>query len=219
MSSSSEPRYVLRAEGVGKSFWRTEVLKSASLWALPGEVTTLMGRNGSGKTTLMKIAAGWLRPDYGMISFLGKVKSRWSLAEMAKGGLMFVPQEQLLSPPYKVRDHFRAVSKAFGAGRVEDALRKADLGALLPVHARTLSAGERMRVSLALVLARAPRVLLIDEPLAGLDPKDQEHLGHLLRTMALEGVAVITSGQRCQGALETLRLHNLVGSRDDPSHR
>ena len=76
-----------------------------------------------------------------------------------------------------------------------------------------------MRVSLALVLARAPRVLLIDEPLAGLDPKDQEHLGHLLRTMALEGVAVITSGQRCQGALETLRLHNLVGSRDDPSHR
>jgi len=69
----SNEKYALWAEGIGKSFGASDVLKSASLWAEAGKVTTLMGRNGSGKSTLMKIAVGVLRSDYGVVSFLAGV--------------------------------------------------------------------------------------------------------------------------------------------------
>ena len=125
---------------------------------------------------------------------MGKAKSRWTLAEMTKAGLMYVPQEQLLSAPYRVRDHVRAIADTFGSTRLEEALHESGVEALLPLRARTLSGGERMRVSLALALVRAPRVLIIDEPLARLDPKDQERLGRVLRKLAAEGIAVVASG-------------------------
>ena len=72
-------RYVFWAEGVGKTFGKTVALKSASLWAEAGRVTTLLGRNGSGKTTLLRIAAGVLRADYGVVSLSGKVIERPAL--------------------------------------------------------------------------------------------------------------------------------------------
>ncbi|MFQ5705148.1 MAG: ATP-binding cassette domain-containing protein [Gemmatimonadales bacterium] len=58
--------WTLAAESIGKSLGRRTVLTSAGLWASPGKITVLLGRNGSGKTTLVKIAVGWLRPDYGV---------------------------------------------------------------------------------------------------------------------------------------------------------
>jgi ribose transport system ATP-binding protein len=101
--------YALRAEGIGKSFGRVEALKAASLWGEAGKVTTLLGRNGAGKTTLMKIAAGVLRPDYGVVSLFGDVRENHSLPRLARSGLMYVPQDQLVSPRYRVRDHLHDV--------------------------------------------------------------------------------------------------------------
>ena len=122
----------------------------------------------------MKIAAGWLQPDYGEVSLMGKAKGRWALPEMARAGLMYVPQEQLLSPPYRVRDHFRAIVRTFGSEHLGETLAELDIEALLPLRVRTLSGGERMRVSLALALVRSPHVLLVDKPLTRLGPRDQE---------------------------------------------
>jgi lipopolysaccharide export system ATP-binding protein len=199
--SLPETRYVLRAEGIGKSFRGLEVLKSASLWGEPGKVTTLLGRNGSGKTTLMKIAVGALRPDYGVVSVFGDVRENQSLPRLARAGLMYVPQEQLVSPGYRVRDHLRALATTFGAEGVDDAVSEMRIEDLLDQAVRSLSGGERMRVSLALALSRAPTVLVADEPLVGLSPHDQEALGHSLRTLASRGTAVITCGHDAQALL------------------
>lgn len=185
---------MLRAEGIGKSFGTLEVLKSASIWGEAGKVTTLLGRNGSGKTTLMKIAVGAIRADYGVISVFGDVRERQSLARLARAGLMYVPQEQLVSPGYRVRDHIEALCMIFGSDTVDDAITEMRIDDLLDLHVATLSGGERMRVSLALALARAPKVLVADEPLVGLSPRDQEALGASLRTLANRGTAVITCG-------------------------
>lgn len=187
-------RYALRAEGVRKVFGGNEALTSASLWATPGRVTTLLGRNGSGKTTLLRVAAGVLRPDQGVVAVDGVAVVPARLHELAKRGVMFLPQGRLLIPGASVADHFRAISVAFDGARVEKAVDAAGVGALMSQRAHTLSGGEKARVSLALAIARGPRVLLADEPLVGLAPVDQERIGGLLRGLAEDGVAVVTSG-------------------------
>lgn len=186
--------YALRAEGVRKVFGRTVALTSASLWAEPGKVTTLMGRNGSGKTTLMRIAAGVLRADQGVVSFLGEASERPSLPALARRGLMYLPQGRLVIPTFTVRDHFRALVSTFGSQGLEAAIVACHLEALLDSRVAALSGGEQARVSLGLAFARRPVVLLADEPLVGLAPVDQEELARILKTMAADGVAVVTSG-------------------------
>lgn len=186
--------YVLRAEGISKRFGRTPILKSAALWARGGEITTLLGRNGSGKTTLMRIAAGDLRADQGTVWFLGRARERMPLAEGARAGMMYLPQDQLVVPHCRVREHFHAMAAVFGSSHTDEAIRSARLAPLLDQRVDTLSRGEAIRVSLALALARRPVVLVADEPLVGLAPRDQEFFGDLLRELAGEGTAVVTSG-------------------------
>ncbi|MEM7417477.1 MAG: ABC transporter ATP-binding protein [Gemmatimonadota bacterium] len=186
--------YALRAEGVRKVFGSNEVLTSASVWAKSGCVTTLLGRNGSGKTTLLRVAAGVLRPDQGVVAVDGVALVPAKLHELATRGVMFLPQGRLLVPSLSVAEHFRAIATTFGGSHVDEAVDAAGVESLMPQRAETLSGGEKARVSLALAMARAPRVLLADEPLVGLAPVDQERLGQLLRLLAAQGVAVVTSG-------------------------
>ncbi len=194
-------RYLLSAEGIGKSFFRHEVLKSAALWGEAGRVVTLMGRNGAGKTTLLKIAAGWLRADYGAVHFNGLVYTRPRLARLASAGLFYIPQEQLLSPAFTPAQHIGAISHRFGAEHVASAVETMQIGSVLDRPVRELSGGERMRVSLALGWVRRPRCLIVDEPLARVSPKDVETLSSALRQLALEGVAVVTSGHDARALL------------------
>ena len=193
--------YALRAEGIGKSLGRVQVLKAASLWGEAGKVTTLLGRNGAGKTTLMKIAAGVLRPDQGVVALFGVPRERHSLPRLARSGLMYLPQEQLVAPGYRVRDHMKALATTFGSAGVDEAISEMRVEDLLGQRVSELSGGERMRVSLALALARAPKVLIADEPLVGLSPLDQEALGDSLRTLAGRGAAVITCGHDARALL------------------
>ena len=190
----ADGRYVLRAEGVRKAFGANEALKSAALWAEPGMITTLLGRNGSGKTTLMKIAAGLMPADQGVVSFMGDADERHTLARLARRGLMYLPQEPLGVPAYRVSDLFGAVERTFRTGRADAAIATTRLEALQDQRVASLSRGERVRVSIGLALARPPTGLLADEPLVGLAPTDQQSIAASLRALAAEGVAIVTSG-------------------------
>jgi ABC-type multidrug transport system ATPase subunit len=189
-----DARYVLRAEGIGKYFGSLEALKAASVWAEPGRVTTLMGRNGSGKTTLMRVAVGLLRADRGGVTFLGEAYEHPRLPVLARRGLMYLPQSGSLCWGYRVSDHFDALTRGFGAARIDEAIDRCDVAPLLDQRARELSSGERRRVFIALAYARRPAALVADEPLVGLAPGHQESLGRLLRDLAAQGTAVVTSG-------------------------
>jgi len=198
----AEARYALWAEGVRVTFGDTEALNSAGLWAEPGKVTVLLGRNGSGKTTLMKVAAGVLRPDQGVVSMAGNPSERHRLPTLARLGLMFLPQEQIGVPAYRVGDLFTAVEGTFSTGRGVEAVQAAGLRHLLDQRVGSLSRGERVRLSIGLALARHPKVLIADEPLVGLAPKDQESAARLLRDLSADGAAVITSGHDARILLE-----------------
>ena len=199
--------YPLAAEGIGKSFGALDVLTSASVWAAEGEVTVLMGRNGSGKTTLLRIAVGDLAPDYGSLRFLGHASPRHRVSKLSRAGLCYVPQRGLTAPRYSVRDHFAAVKAAFGLGDPAQSVAIAGLGPYLDQKVASLSGGERSRVSFGLVHYRRPHVLVADEPLVGLSPKDRDPLFQIFRDLASDGAAVVTSGH---DAVDLLRVSDAV---------
>lgn len=201
MTRTGTVGWLLAAEGIGKSFGRRTVLKSASLWASEGRVTGLFGRNGCGKTTLLRIASGCLGADHGVVRFDGTSSERPRLAALARAGLFFLPQEGLLSPAFTVRQHVEAFGVRFAAPvtSVVDAL---GLHPILGRRGGELSTGERMRASLALAVVRRPRCLLADEPLTGLAPKDRERVAAILRGMAAEGSAVVVTGHEAWELLE-----------------
>lgn len=193
----------LVAESVGKRFGSRVVLNAASFWAREGEVTTLMGRNGSGKTTLMRIACGWLRPDFGTVRWNGRVLPRPQLHRLAREGLFFVPDRGVLASAYTVGDNLNAVWERFAAGMtVEEAAERMGVGHVLESYPPELSGGERRKASLAAALVRNPTCLVVDEPYAGIAPRDVPAVTSCLRGLASEGTAVVASGHDVRALLE-----------------
>ena len=185
---------VLRAECVAKSFGGRRVLSSASLRAVSGEVRVLFGRNGAGKSTLLQIAAGRLTPDGGSVHFGDRAYLVARLADLAAAGLFYLPQRDLLSSGFTVRQQLAFVHEQFGGAAIDDVATQLGIQARLDQRPNTLSGGERRRAELAAVLIRRPTCLLADEPSRGLSPYDAEVLTRVLRDLAAAGTAVVVTG-------------------------
>ena len=102
---------VLTADSIGKSFGGRRVLSAATLRAVPGELRVLFGRNGIGKSTLLKIAAGWLSLDHGAIHFNGHVYTSPRLRTLAAEGLFYLPDHDLLSTAFTVRQQLEMMRR------------------------------------------------------------------------------------------------------------
>lgn len=192
----------LAADSIGKSFGRRAVLTAASLWARSGRITALLGRNGCGKTTLLRIAAGWLRPDYGLVVFQGRRFPRARLATLARLGLFYLPERSLLHASRTVRQHLAALAHAFPAASVDEAIDALRLGDFLDRRPPSLSGGERRRAELALAVARRPDCLLADEPFRDIAPNDRELVAGSLRAMTVRGTAIVATGHEVTELLD-----------------
>lgn len=195
-------RPVLVADCVSKSFGARRILGSASLRAEPGEVRAILGRNGIGKSTLMRIAVGLQQPDSGMVHFDGEPILSASLARLARRGLFFLPDHDLLSSAFTLGAQLELFARRFGGRSALEAAQLADVAHLLAERPHALSGGERRRADLAAVLARRPRVLVADEPFRGIAPVDHERLAALFRALADEGCAVVMSGHEVPTLLD-----------------
>ncbi len=182
------------ADSFGKSFGRTEVLTAATAWATPGTVTALFGRNGSGKSTLIKAALGLIRADYGLVKFDGEAYLRPTLSRLARRGLMYLPDRPLLSRRKTLRWHHRLLAMQLGTAPDLGALSTMEVEPLLDQTEVQMSGGEKRRAELSLALARRPRCLIADEPLAGIAPADRAMVSAAIRGMASEGCAVLLTG-------------------------
>jgi lipopolysaccharide export system ATP-binding protein len=191
----------LAIEGVWKSFGRRPILRNASVWAYPGDVTVLFGRNGEGKTTLIRCGLGLLRSGAGVTIIDGARARRASLGVLARGGLFFLPDRDLLASQYPIRRQFEALAARFpdtSAAPVGDGLIDP---ALLERPPADLSGGERRLVELAFAEARRPSVLIADEPLRELTPRNAETVTGRLRAIARAGCAVLVTGHETQALL------------------
>lgn len=191
MSGSAE---VLVADCVGKRYGARKVLTSASLRAVAGRWTALMGRNGAGKSTLLRIAAGAIQPDTGTVRLDGAMVERPHTAAFAARGLFFLADRDLLSPRYTVQRQLELFRARFDGGPVDVAASAMGIETLLDRRPHQLSSGERRRAELAAAIVRRPRCLLADEPYRNVSPIDADAITRALRSLAESGCAVVVTG-------------------------
>ncbi|MFD2419055.1 ABC transporter ATP-binding protein [Amycolatopsis pigmentata] len=185
------------ARGVRRRFATVEALSGLDLDVPYGEVTALVGPNGAGKTTLLLILATLLAPDSGEVRIAGIDPVADAEAVRARMGWMpdtFGVYDQLIT-----REYLEFFCEAYRIPRDQARARVSELLELVhlpefadrPVH--VLSRGQKQRLGVARALVHRPKVLLLDEPAAGLDPRSRVELRDLLRAQAAEGVAVLVS--------------------------
>lgn len=185
---------ILVADSISKSYQGQRVLASARLCAASGEIAGLLGRMGSGKSTLLKICAGLVQPESGWVEFGARRYTRPTRSVLAREGLFYLGESDNLAWTLTVGRHFDEIERRFGSPVDEDAIEMLDLRSLFARKPASLSGGEVKRVELGLAFARRPSLLLADEPLRSVDPKQCELSCRALKLLASRGCAVVVSG-------------------------
>jgi ABC-2 type transport system ATP-binding protein len=183
---------VLQASGLGKAYRRTWALRDCTLAIPEGRVTGLVGPNGAGKTTLLRLATGMLAPTRGTITVLG-ARPAAGPVQLARVG--FVAQDTPVYARMTVADHLR-LGAWLNPGWDDDLARRrtGQLGLNPKQRAGSLSGGQRAQLALTLALAKRPELLLLDEPVASLDPlARREFLQGLMEAVAEHGLSVVLS--------------------------
>ncbi len=182
-----------------------EVLRNVSLDVCEREVLGVLGPSGAGKSTLFRALMGDEETLGGVVCLDGHDVTGHPLWQRARLGLGYIPQTPSVFWDLTVRENLatfqRVVHGARSHVRIEDAAANVDLSARLEVKAGALSAGERRRLEFARAITRPPRVLICDEPFAGVDPVGAAHLGDLLADLARSGVAVVLADHHVAEAL------------------
>jgi ABC-2 type transport system ATP-binding protein len=229
---------VIETSGLGKQYRRAWALRDCTLAIPEGHVVGLVGPNGAGKTTLLRLATGQLAPTCGAISVLGEPPAV-SPAQLARVG--FVAQDTPVYDRMRVADHLRLGAWLNPGWDDEPARRRiSQLGLDPKQRAGSLSGGQRAQLALTLALAKRPELLILDEPVASLDPlARREFLSGLMEAVAEHGTSVVLSSHlvtdlervcdylivlvasrvRITGEVSALLAshHRLSGPRRDPS--
>lgn len=187
----------LEAREVSRSYGQLEALRDFSLTVVPGQCVALIGANGSGKSTAVRTLAGLLEPSAGEVRVEGFDPHREPQAEQARARLALVPDNPLLYGDLTVREHVQLVTVAHGlAGaeadaRIDALLERLDLAHRRDFRPAELSRGMRQKTQLACALIRPAALLLLDEPVVGLDPPSQALLHAILAERKTAGCAVV----------------------------
>jgi len=195
----------LVAESLGVDFGSRVVLGGVTMSVPPGEVTVVVGPNGSGKSTLLRVLAGELRPSRGTASMNGMALAQWPLRDMARTRAVLAQNVEIAFPLSAGEvamlgrlPHTRGLENADDRRAVRRAMRATGVEHLGGRPYPILSGGEKQRVQLARALAQidgsktaGPRYLLLDEPLAALDPEHQHGSMRLIRRQARRGIGVL----------------------------
>jgi ABC-2 type transport system ATP-binding protein len=228
----------IETTALGKRYGRRAALTDCSLAIPSGHVVGLVGPNGAGKSTLLHLAVGLLQPTEGSISVLGE-PPRSAPAFLGRVG--FLAQDSPIYARFTVQQHLQMGAELNHAWDRDFALDRIDqLGLDLKQRAGTLSGGQRAQLALTLAVAKRPELLLLDEPVASLDPlARRDFLQTLMEVVAVSGISVVLSShliadleRTCDylvvlvggqvavtGGVDELMAthHRLTGPRRDPS--
>ncbi|HKC78431.1 MAG TPA: ABC transporter ATP-binding protein [Gaiellaceae bacterium] len=183
----------LEARGLGRRYGSQWALRDCTLEIPRGSVTALVGPNGAGKTTLLRLAVGLTRPNAGSVRVFGLDPREQAAEALPRVG--FLAQEHPLFAGFTVQEMLRA-GRELNPGWDDEAAREriAELELPLRKKVRHLSGGQRAQVALTLALAKRPELLLLDEPVASLDPlARREFLQSVVEAVAERELAVVLS--------------------------
>jgi branched-chain amino acid transport system ATP-binding protein len=182
-----------------------EILKGTHLSIERGEIVSVIGPNGAGKSTLLKVVAGLLRPKRGEVEFDGVRVDGFKPREVSARGLAFVPQEANVFPTLSITENLEMggyLEPRTTRGKIEKIFARFPILAEKRRHAaRTLSGGQRQVLAMAMALMVDPKLLLLDEPSAGLSPIAAEKLFETIVGINKEGVSIVMVEQNALEAL------------------
>jgi branched-chain amino acid transport system ATP-binding protein len=182
---------LLQLEGLSVRFGGVEALADVDLELAPGQALGLVGANGCGKTTLFDAITGVVGASAGRVLFLGRDVTRARVHDIARAGIARTFQTVRLFPAMTVSDNVARADEAGGAEKTAQALEQTGLTARRGVLAGELSLVEQRRLEIARALARAPQLILMDEPTSGLSPPETDDMIALLASSVLPGRAAI----------------------------
>jgi lipopolysaccharide export system ATP-binding protein len=207
VARSREPRAMLRADGLVKSFRARKVVKGVSVEVSAGEVVGLLGPNGAGKTTIFDMIVGLTQPDEGSIRLNAEEITALPMYKRARYGIGYLPQESSVFRRLSVQDNILAIlemldySRAERAERVDILLSELDLGHIRASMAYALSGGERRRLEITRALATNPTFMLLDEPFAGIDPIAVADIQQIVTRLKGKGIGILITDHNVQETL------------------
>ena len=198
----------LQARGLGKQYRKRPVVRDASIRVQRGEAVGLLGPNGAGKTTCFYMIMGLIAPDFGTITLDGHELTSLPMYRRARLGIGYLPQEASIFRGMTVEQNIRAVLEVTERDRdtregiLEDLLAEFSLTHLRRASALALSGGERRRVEIARALASHPHFMLLDEPLAGIDPIAVGDIRDLVGHLRDRGIGVLITDHNVRETLD-----------------
>jgi lipopolysaccharide export system ATP-binding protein len=200
----------LIATNIGKVFKRRPVLRGVSVRVQRGEAVGLLGPNGAGKTTCFYCIIGLISPDTGRIQLDGHDITELPMYRRARLGIGYLPQEASIFRGLSVENNIRSILEATESDRdkreavLEDLLTEFSITHLRRAPAMALSGGERRRVEIARALASHPAFILLDEPLAGIDPIAVSDIRDLVGHLKHRGIGVLITDHNVRETLDII---------------
>jgi lipopolysaccharide export system ATP-binding protein len=206
----------LVVEGVGKSYRGRPVVKGVSLGVHRGEVVGLLGPNGAGKTTCFYIITGLISADYGKIMLDDQDITALPMYQRAHLGVGYLPQEASIFRGMSVEDNVASVVELIHRDKsrrrevVDALLAELHIEHLRGAPALALSGGERRRVEIARALATEPSFILLDEPLAGIDPLAVADIRELILYLKKRGIGVLITDHNVREMLDIVDRASII---------
>lgn len=200
----------LVAVGLGKRFKKRPVVRGVSLSVKRGEAVGLLGPNGAGKTTSFYMITGLVRPDEGRVFMDGHDVTTLPMYRRARMGLGYLPQEASIFRGLSLEDNIRAALEVVEPNRtrreemLDSLLAEFGIAHLRRAPALALSGGERRRCEIARALATHPAYILLDEPLAGIDPIAVGEIRDLVKHLKNRGIGVLITDHNVRETLEII---------------
>ena len=197
----------LVAQGLGKRFGKRPVLRGVSISVQRGEAVGLLGPNGAGKTTCFYIIIGLINAEYGVVILDGRDITDLPMYRRARLGIGYLPQEPSIFRGLSAENNIRAVLEVIEPDRekrettLDDLLAEFGISHLRKAPAVSLSGGERRRVEIARALASQPSFILLDEPLAGIDPIAVNEIRDLISHLKDRGIGVLITDHNVRETL------------------
>ena len=207
---AKEKESILEVFNIGKKYKNRTVLRNVSLNVRRGEAVGLLGPNGAGKTTCFYCITGLITPDYGDVHIDGQDITTMPMYMRSRMGIGYLPQEASIFRSLSVEDNIKAILEMViededkRENMLEELLTEFSIAHLRKSPAIALSGGERRRLEIARALASQPSYILLDEPLAGIDPIAVGEIRSLVAQLKHRGIGVLITDHNVRETLDII---------------
>jgi lipopolysaccharide export system ATP-binding protein len=209
-SGATAAAALLQTGALVKDYGRRRVVNGVSIQVNAGEIVGLLGPNGAGKTTTFNMVVGVVRPDEGDVKYLGRDITKLAMHERARLGVGYLTQEPSVFRKLSVEENILAILETCKMDKAERALRlkylleELDLTPIAKSKAYMLSGGEKRRLEITRALVTNPKLLLLDEPFAGIDPIAVYEVQKIVRRLRDRGLGLLITDHSAREMLKLI---------------